>query len=221
MVTKYNNREKMDVRKAELVDIDQIVKVHQQCFGDYFLTMLGRGMLTRYYRNYLEHHDTVNVVVEVDNKVCAFICGVYKPSDVLKTFYRKNFFYVLGVIFLRLLTLNIGVWQGVMKRVSHMKIAVKDKLGGARSSSVSGNSVSEIDALTGRLVSIACSPAFQGKNIAGEMITFFENQLIAHGAKCVKLTVKSENDRAIRFYKKVGWSVLEDRGNELVFMKNL
>lgn len=208
------------VRLAGSSDVDGIVQVHKAAFPDYYLTHLGDGLLRRYYLVYLMHPDGINVVALNAKHVCAFISGMVGPSNILKTFYRKHLGYVIWATFRKMVTFDPVVLKGVWSRFGHVSIALRSIIfrRGKPLPDVGSNPRA---APVGRLVSIAVTPECRGTTVGIEMILFFEEQLRRRGTGEVRLCVNADNLRAIRFYKKAGWFVLEDRGDEMVFAKRL
>jgi ribosomal protein S18 acetylase RimI-like enzyme len=60
-----------------------------------------------------------------------------------------------------------------------------------------------------RLLSIAALPTVRGSGISAKMMAFFEERLKEKQVKNVGLSVNSDNERAIAFYKKTGWQVVD------------
>lgn len=212
----------VEMRKAHLSDIDEIVQIHRTSFPEYFLTNMGTGILRRYYTVYVTHPDAVAVVATVGENVCAFIVGTSKASSLLKTFYKDNFFYVLGVTFIKIVSLNPVVLKGLSMRLCHVRIAVQSYFAQKKKPALADAPESpESEVRVGRAVAAATLPEYRGKSVSREVFHQFEVQLKAHGASEVQLCVIADNMRAIRFYEKCGWTMVKDKGAELVFSKKL
>jgi len=207
----------VDVRVAESGDLGGIVDVHAAAFPHYFLTNLGRGMLTRFYAAYLYHPNTVNIVATENGKVCAFIVGVCDADEVLKSFYRQNLGYVIGCVCVRLLALNRVIVKGLALRLSHVGIACASVFSRKRSCSAAHQPVE----CRTRLLSIAVLPAVRGRGASVKMMAFFEERLRERKVREVGLSVNSDNERAIAFYKKTGWRVAGQEAGSTEFVKCL
>lgn len=70
-------------------------------------------------------------------------------------------------------------------------------------------------------MSIAISEDIKGKNVAYNMERFFCELLVKNNIKEVGLSVKSNNDRAINFYKKCGYEIEKKEEKSIHFTKNL
>jgi glycosyltransferase involved in cell wall biosynthesis/ribosomal protein S18 acetylase RimI-like enzyme len=206
----------VDVRVAESGDLDGIVDVHAAAFPHYFLTNLGRGMLTRFYAAYLHHPNTVNVVATENGKVCAFIVGVCDADEVLKAFYRQNLGYVIGCVFVRLLTLNRVIIKGLALRLSHVGVACASVFSAKRSAEARPPAEGRT-----RLLSIAALPAVRGRGVSTKLMAYFEDRLRNRTVREVGLSVNSDNERAIAFYKKTGWRVAAQEAGTTEFVKRL
>jgi ribosomal-protein-alanine N-acetyltransferase len=61
----------------------------------------------------------------------------------------------------------------------------------------------------GRIITIDVVPAAQGKNLGAMLMKAAEDELRKAGCDYVSLEVAVDNERALRFYKKHGYSVLK------------
>jgi ribosomal protein S18 acetylase RimI-like enzyme len=209
------------VRLASPTDVVRIVQIHKVSFPDYFLTNMGDGVLRRYYETYLKHPDGVNVVATVGGEVCAFISGTHQASDILRSFYKRNLFYVIGATLGRVLLFNPIILKGLSMRLCHVRIAFASFLSRSNRCGKAKAHEQTTNKKIGRLVSIAALPECRGKDVSVRMIQFFEKQLISRCTNEVHLCVNSDNARAIQFYKKVGWVMIKDKGSEQAFVKRL
>ena len=71
------------------------------------------------------------------------------------------------------------------------------------------------------LVVIGVDPAFQGQGIGQSLLSEFERRTIELGIGQMKLTVHSENEKAIGAYKKSGWTILSQSGKSVAMQKQL
>lgn len=62
---------------------------------------------------------------------------------------------------------------------------------------------------------------YGGKNTASKLINHFEYESKIKGMNVIKLTVLTENEVAIRFYKKHQYRILEEKDNRYVLIKNI
>jgi len=210
------------IRVATQEDVEQIVRVHELSFPDYFLTNMGWGVLRRYYTTYVTHPDAAAAVITVSGEVCAFIVGTYRAASMIKAFYRSNFVFVFMAVLWKIVTLNPVILRGLSTRLCHLGIAVKAYF------SLAGDAACQSPATqpgkekkSGRAVAAATLPDYRGKDISSRLFSYFEQLLKEHGSDEVILSVNADNARAIRFYEKNGWKLLKDKGSELSFVKSL
>ena len=69
------------------------------------------------------------------------------------------------------------------------------------------------------MASVAVAPEFRGTEVAGELFRLFEQRAKELHASRLELSVMESNDRAIAFYKKVGWHVAGHDRRNVVFEK--
>lgn len=61
----------------------------------------------------------------------------------------------------------------------------------------------------GRIITIDVLPESQGSGLGALLLTSVEDELRKHGCEYISLEVAVNNPRALRFYKKNGYSVLK------------
>lgn len=209
------------VRQAEQRDLDGMVRVHQAAFPEYFGTNLGRGLLTRYYREFLCHPQAVSVVVENDAGICGFIVGYRGRAPVMDLFWRRHLLYVTGCVLLKLVTLNPVIWRGLVARLGHVRVAARALFSRRPAVAASSTTPEQPAIAAARLLSIAVLPACRGTGCAETVMRFFEQALRERGLALAELTVNSDNARAIHFYRKAGWNVAKQGQHSIAFAKRL
>ncbi|MDO4690252.1 MAG: GNAT family N-acetyltransferase [Fusobacterium sp.] len=200
-------------RLAKMCDLDEIAEIHIQEFSDYFLTAFGKELIYKFYKCYLENKE-IFVVVENKEKILGFILGS-SDSNSRKNFFKENFNKISLIILKELLKGNKVLWGGIWKRISFIKEAFFIKFFSRSGEKKLPESKSQ------RLLSIAIRKEFRGENIAYNMEKFFCEALIKNNIKKVGLSVKSENERAIHFYKKCGYEIEKKEEKSIYFIKNL
>lgn len=69
------------IRKMRNDDIEEVVSVHIESFPDFFLSFLGRGFLTVYYKGCcLDNNSICLVTVESDGRISGFVAGSSNPQ---------------------------------------------------------------------------------------------------------------------------------------------
>jgi ribosomal protein S18 acetylase RimI-like enzyme len=195
------------IRQAREEDLPGMVDVHVRSFTGYFLTQLGRSVLTDYYRQFILTDGAIVVVVDFQGRVCGLIAGSSDDDRVLRQFYKRKFMLIFGNVLKQILLLNPTVWRGIADRFIHVRKAVRVNLQDSATVNSVDNGIHKA-----RLVSIAMDPDFQGSGFSGAMLNHYEAANRAAGFSFIRLSVNSDNHRAIRFYEKCGWRIFEDNG---------
>lgn len=199
------------IRKATQLDLMEIAVLHTECFLD---SKLGLNLLLKYYKEFLKAGDIFLINADGTN-INGFVVGTHLPSIRQNNFIKNNS-VELGIRTLQLLiTFDKDTWIRVWKRVfSFIKCH--------SSPPASENSV---NVTTGEtypiLVSICVSKDCKGKGIGRKLVKEFEKQLFVLGYQGYTLAVRKTNDRAVRFYKKLGMSVYRETASEYGLRKRL
>lgn len=204
---------KYEYRLAKISDLNEIAEIHTQEFSDYFLTTFGKDLISKFYKSYLENNE-IFVVVENEGRILGFILGS-SDSNSRKNFFKENFTKISLIILKELFKGNGVLWGGIWKRIFFIKEAFFIKFFSRNMEKKSQSSISQ------RLLSIAIRKEFRGENIAYNMEKFFCEELIKNNIKKVGLSVKSDNERAIYFYKKCGYEIEKKEEESIYFIKNL
>ncbi len=211
------------VRPATKQDLEGIVRIHTAAFPDNYLTHLGPGVLHRYYGGYLNDPDAVNLVAEQSGELAAFSVGSYRDSRVLEHFYEEHSGYLTWSTLRRVLVLDPVVLRGLPRRMARIWDALRAFLFPHRRKEpviVSAPDVRDHEVI-GSLVSIATAPKYQGCGVSSEVLEQFEQELRGKGATEAHLSVSASNGRALAFYAKHGWTVLEGDHGSLSLGKHL
>lgn len=197
------------IRKATQVDLMEIVALHTKCFPD---SKLGMHLLFKYYKEFLEAGDIFLVNVD-DTNINGFVVGTHLPS-VRQNNFIKNNTVELGIRTLQLLiTFDKGTWIRVWKRIFSLLNANP-----SASEKKPNDNTGENYPI---LVSICVSNDCKGKGIGRKLVEEFEKQLLNLGYQGYTLAVRKTNDRAVRFYKKLGMSLYRETAAEYGLRKRL
>lgn len=71
----------MMIRKAELHDVSEIVRVHQEAFPNFFLTQLGARVLRRYYSEAIQWRNAYSVVATDGEEILGFAVGIVNLGE--------------------------------------------------------------------------------------------------------------------------------------------
>jgi ribosomal protein S18 acetylase RimI-like enzyme len=200
----------MQIRNANLDDIDQIVDVHIKSFEGFFLTTLGRRFLTFLYQGFLETESGILRVSCIEQRICGFSAGTTLPETFFSELRQKHWlkFFIAA---LPSLILNPIV---VFKKLFHASFYKGDGIETLQNAAL--------------LSSIAVDPNYSDKAVGRSLLMDFERQVhYKSGLEYVYLTTdKNNNDRVISFYSKAQYfqdSQFSQSGNRLMlrFVKKI
>lgn len=182
----------MKIREAMLKDIYEIVKVHQDAFKGFLMTLLGPRFLMSYYQLVFEYPKRIfYVVVDEENKVRGFVAGFLQPSQFYKLLRKRKWKLAMAALFH--LAFHPNLWPRVYSSLN-------------RAVSLAKNSEYNIE--IAELASIAVDPKLSGRGLGKELVFAFLNKAREMGAKKVYLNTDSlNNDKVNTFYQKLGFKL--------------
>lgn len=184
------NDQSIKIRKANVDDLDSVVKVHVISFPGFFLTKMGGRFLKEMYSAYVVHHSGVFFVALDDNKIVGFIAGTTSPDIFFAQLKRKRAFYFLMYSFPNLLRNPIFVFKKIFSAIYYR-----------------GDKPAELNNGT-LLSSIGVIPDAQVKSVGKKLLKHFEDEAFSRGADFVYLTTdKLNNERVVQFYCNNGYIV--------------
>lgn len=213
------------IRQATIQDLPAIAHVHSICFPDSyssqlsrFKTVIGGGnLLTSFYLEYMKDNPELFVVADDEERgIVGFCMGYYMDKDdQMQNFLRNNRMRVLWKTMLLMLTGNKQTWNKMLARFKH-KPSVTDW-------TIVNNKYEHIlNNQRGDLLSVCVLPDCRGKGYAQGMMEQYLAAMKEHGRKLCLLSVKTENQRARRYYERNGFELYRTRGEEgLTYMKLL
>ena len=193
----------LNVSEMDERHLPSLVDAHETCFPGYFLTNLGSPFLAAYYRNYLESEAGFGTVIEDDDgTVLAFATGTSDLSGQDARLVKQRFALIAWSVAKGTLTSN-ALRRQLRKRVTRFTPVLQRLARGARKSPPSAPT--RIPAVT--LTSIGVLPSLRGSGLSSQAVEAFEEQAHERGYRRVRASTGLDNERAIAFYRKIGWSV--------------
>lgn len=183
-----------------LQDLPVVTELHLLAFPRAALTSLGKEAVHRYYLWQFEHqHDLYATVALVDGTVAGFsLAGRLRHP--LSGYLRQHRRYLIGATLRHPLLLANPIFR------DRLKLAVKKLRPRRRAKRSAGDRQFGVLAL-------AVHPDFQGWGIGQALLDDAEREARRAGALRIGLTVREDNDQAIRFYERHGWyRALDARG---------
>lgn len=211
------------IRQATIMDLEGIARVHAVCFPESYVTQLSKykwlcgNLIPEFYREFMNDNPELFVVAEDgDHEIVGFCMGYYMDKDdQMSNFLYKNRIKVVIKSVLLLLTGNKHAWNKITARIKH-RPSVEDW-------TIVNNKYEHItNAERGDLLSVCVLPDYRGKRYAQEMMEQYLKHMKYAGKKLCLLSVRQENARAIKYYKRNGFELYRTRGTEgYTFMKLL
>lgn len=181
------------VSKAKLNDINGIVKIHQEAFKDFFLTSLGEDFLKLYYSTFINSKDGVVYCAKKRDTVVGFSATSYVSHGFNSKLIKGNLFRY-GLMALKLL---FSQPKSVLRLVKNMNKESND-------ASINDNGE------YAELYSIAVGPECQGEGVGRFLLTVTEEDVREHNSEISLTTDYYNNDKAISFYKALGYHEFYD-----------
>ena len=198
-----------DLRIADSPHFSGMAKCHSVSFPGRFMTEMGQKWLSALYAFFINHVDGISyVAMDASRTVIGFVVGGNKNI-------RPQFLQYALIRYP-----HIILWKFLCKSMVRKTLLAElaKKLHRKEKKARAGLSNREDPKECGSLLSICVMPEYQGSGIAGELIEAFQSACAEEGYDRLELSVVSENERAIKFYKKHGWSRIECRGQSERFM---
>ena len=181
----------MEIRRVSLMDLDLVVRIHENAFNHSFLTSLGSRFLRHYYHILLKDKGSTFLGSYNGNELVGFCSIANHSKGYNKRLIKSN---LLGFLCLG--------WNIVKSNPLYIirLLMNLDK----KSSQKDSGEYSEV-------LSIAVSKPYQGKGIGGKLLKFAEEDLKNQNYTKLSLTTDyHDNDSAIHFYRKNGYEIISD-----------
>ncbi|MHC4555695.1 MAG: GNAT family N-acetyltransferase [Planctomycetota bacterium] len=188
----------IELKEANLQDVNGIVRCHLKAFPGQFMTEMGPHWLRGLYSYFIRHEGGISLVtIDGNGNVLGFAVG--GDPNIRDGFLKRAILRYPHLL----------LYKSLTSRIVRSKLIaeVLRKLYLARSQSpVSSVSAEPEHALrVGSLLSIAVLPRCQGTDIAGMLMEYFRKVSIENGYDKLRLSAHLDNTRAIVFYKKHSW----------------
>lgn len=176
------------IRAACPDDLNAIVRVHQQAFAGFLMTLLGPRFLRGYYQCVLEYPDPIFLVAERERQIVGFVAGFVNPPRFYAQLRRRKLPLVLAAA-------SHLVWRPRLWRRALSSLRRAETL-----------SSSEDEPALAELASIGVAPAAQGLGAGKQLVQAFLKQAQQNGVQEVVLTTDAHNNDAVNaFYQKLGF----------------
>ncbi len=197
-------------------DAAALAAVHAAAFPDYFQTHLGPDFLRRFYAAFLRPGHLV-VVAEADGVPIGLVAGTDDLAKFRSDLYPPNLI-AFTTTFLGKLVTDPVVRRSARSRLRHLGVAAQAVFERWRGRPDAADGDAEH---TMYLFSICVDPAQQGAGIATPLLAEFNRRSAELGCRRVVLTVVDDNERAIRFYEREGWTRDAHEGGSFLYSTRL
>lgn len=190
------------IRKIKEEDIQEISKIHKRAFDEsHFTSHLSTRLLMKFYRKLIEFNSFTFLFEDDDSKnIAGFIIAGDKTQAAIDNFTRENFAEIFKIFLFK-------------------PYLLKPKLKAAFTKLIKGKAFSAQSSL--RLLSIAVAPEFQNKKIGKQLILFLETELKKNNIYQYGLSVKNDNEKAIKFYNRNGYLIEKEIDDGIYYFKKL
>ncbi len=203
----------ISIIKARPEHVAGMADCHLVAFDGRFMTEMGFGWLCALYRFFIKHPGGIcYVAVDALGKVVGFAVG--GEPDIRDQFLRFAMLRYPHIIFWKFVTKALV--RSVLVRELVKKLHLKRTAVSAGNDREQGTSDK-----CGNLLSICVLPDWKGSGIADKLLDSFQKACAAKGYKRLRLSVVSENSRAIAFYKKHLWYETGTSGESTKFAIDL
>lgn len=181
------------IRKIALIDIEDVVTIHNNAFPDFFLTLLGDHFLKLYYSSVLKSKDGILLgCYNQNNDLLGFCAGTMISDKFNIKLIKSNLFSFLGIGVYLLFT-NLGALKRLYLNLSKT------------------NNSKEYSSDYAELLSIGVAKTTQGKGIGKLLLSELERVIQVHGGQRLSLTTDFlENTQAIKFYESMKYKIYYD-----------
>lgn len=179
-------------------DLDSVVKVHQNAFPNFFLSLLGPLFLRRYYLIVLKFKNSISIVhLDSNNIVDGFAVGFKNPDSFYRFFIKNSLLFVSPLI------------HAIFCKPRIIKLIIMNIM------RVSSRSINDFNKSSCELSSIAVLKS--GNGIGGHLLRKFIRVAKDRDYSCISLTTDGDlgNKIVIDFYTSHGFSEIcrEMRGD--------
>lgn len=189
----------MLIRKISAEDINQIINIHKRTFTkDHFTACFSYSLLKEYLSELLIAND-FNYAAFDNGKMLGFLIAGFKSEQVLRNFIKNNFFKISYHLILNPRFLFEKVIE-IVRKLLNIKSKSSENL---------------------RLYLIEVDSEFQGIGVGKNLLSYFEEILIAKKIFSYGLSVRKKNFQAINFYEKNNFLREFTNPKSIFFIKKL
>ncbi|MCX7993308.1 MAG: GNAT family N-acetyltransferase [Fimbriimonadales bacterium] len=181
----------MRVRTASPSDLDSIVRVHQQAFEGFLMTLLGPRFLRGYYQCVLTYAQPIFLVAEREGQVVGFVAGFVNPPRFYAQLRQRKLPLALAAA--SHLMWRPRLWQRALSSLRRAETLA----------------LSNDEPTLAELASVGVAPAAQGLGAGKQLVLAFLERARERGVAEVVLTTDAHHNDAVNaFYQKLGFTCM-------------
>lgn len=206
------------IQNSKKEELPEIAVCHQACFPTSLATKLGKAYVQKSLEWFLVNPNRFLFHIMEGEKVVGY-CGGFKPlkpgdgssSGMLQHAFNQA---ISGIIVKPWLLLHPEVtphyrflWMNIKRKITGKVKPFKPVSPGSSFKQFVG------------LVVIGVQPEYRGKGVAQSLMAEFEKRAFSLGQNEIILSVKKDNNRAIKAYLNFGWNIKDEHSQTYVFNK--
>lgn len=193
----------ISLRIMDISDINLVVDIHHAAFSDSLNSQLGLKHLAFIYATMLNDPQSIIVVAHVENCPVGVVSASLNPKH-LQHLIHKSLSYIQWI---NLAYQFIGKPKLILDWHEHSKL---DKL-------VCYNH----EIVNPCLTAIAVAPQYRRFGVGRMLVANIETYFKCHGKRAYRLDTRASNSVSRLFYKSMGFVEIEQRGNNIILVKDL
>lgn len=184
-------------------NIEAVIRIHMAEMGYTLNSLLGRGHLRHLYRSMAGDPSCFVGVALLGDRPVGVVSGSVDAGGLTSRLIRTMSWRRLGTVGLEMLLhpQMIRLWFQGIRIAGPVRINSR-----------------EVKAV---LTAIVVDSAAQGKGIGRALLEAFEGFLRQGGIGAYRLDTRSSNERAIRFYRRLGFEEAARRAHSIVYVRRL
>jgi ribosomal protein S18 acetylase RimI-like enzyme len=200
-MTSEHTHAPIEVVPSDRDDLSAVAAVHIASFPSSFISRIGRDVVESMYAWHLETGTEAALhVARVDGRIVGFVLHGRAFGSIDRFVLRHAAKIVPRIV--RHPSHFIGPEQAGRWRQGLTLLRSRLKRPAAEPSSTDGSI---------GILSIGVDPTVGGRGVGSALMAEVERLAIAKGVRTLRLSVRTENDRGRRFYRKLGWVEVEER----------
>ncbi|MGD9648615.1 MAG: hypothetical protein AB7U73_23085 [Pirellulales bacterium] len=186
-----------------------LADLHRRCFPGYFLTLMGHGVLERYYAEFARHDFDYGCTARAAStgELVALAVGSADVSSHTRAFVRHNFFYLLVTVGWRCL-IDRSARQAVLVRVRRKLLPARSRKP-QPDVTADPHEIRPEDAAPVRFLSMGIDPQWRRSLASVAVVRRFEHLVRDAGHKRFGSSIFADNERAITFFTRMRYRIVK------------